>query len=166
MPFCYTTQSQMQAGTYSTSATPNTEIDVFSIRPTANTGSIYALRGQGRGAGLTSLSGIELNWKLWTTASTGGTALTPSPNNVRNATAAGWVPRIGTGGGVNAVTPGSGGGTYRQGIGFGASGPGGWVAANPDAALEMVGGYGGSLDLYSVAGTASLLYSFAVEHQE
>jgi len=167
MPFCFTTQSQMQSGTYSTSATPSTEIDVFSFKAgSVNTMGIYSLRGQGRGAGLTALSGIELNWKLWTTASTGGTTLTPSANNVRHAVAAGGVPRIGTGGGVNPVTPGTGGGTYRGGIGFGASGPGGWVAPTPDAALEMTGGYAGSLDLYSVAGTASLLYSFVVEHQE
>ena len=128
--------------------------------------SVYALRGQGKGAGLTALSGIELNWKLWTTASTGGTALTPSANDIRHAVAAGGVPRIGTGGGVNAVTPGTGGGTYRNGIGFGASGPGGWVAANPDAGLTMVGGYAGGIDIYSIAGTASLPYSFALEHSE
>jgi hypothetical protein len=167
LPFIYTTQSQMQSATYSTSGSLNTEIDVFSVKPgTANTVSILAIRAQGRGAGLTALSGIELNVKNWTTASTGGTTLTPSPNDVRNGVAAGHVPRIGTGGGVNPVAQGSGGGTYRSGFGFGASGPGGWVAANPDASLTMVGGYAGSLDLYSISGTASLLYSFWVEAQE
>lgn len=165
MPFCYTTQSQMQAGTYSTSGTPGTEIDVFSTKAGARNCAIYSLRGQGRGAGLTALSGIELNYKLWTTASTAGTALTPSPND-KSAPAASAVPRIGTGGGTNAVTPGSGGGTYRGGIGFGASGPGGWVAANPDAALTLPGSDAGSLDLYSASGTASLLYSFIQEHAE
>jgi len=163
--FCYTVQSQMQSGTYSTSATPNTEIDAHSSKAGARNASIYSLRGQGRGAGLTALSGIELNIKLWTTASTGGTTLTPSPND-KAAPAATMVPRIGTGGGVNAVTPGTGGGTYRGGIGFGASGPGGWVAANPDAVLTLPGSDAGSLDLYSVGGTASLLYSFIQEHAE
>lgn len=166
MPFCYTTQSQMQAGTYSTSGTPLTEIDVMSTKSGASRPtSIYALRGQGRGASLTALTGIELNVKLWTTASTGGTVLTPSPNSIP-APAAVAVPRIGTGGGVNAVTPGSGGPTYRGGIGFSGSGPSGWTAANPDAALQMDGGYAGSLDLYSVSGVASMLYSLWQEHQE
>lgn len=166
----FTTESAMGSisPAYSTSATPNTEIDVLSIKPGASRKtSIYALRGLGRGAGLTALTGIELNWKLWTTASTAGTTLTPSPNNVVIAAiTAVTVVRIGTGGGVNAVTPGSGGGTYRGGIGFGGSGPGGWVAATPDANIEMDGGYAGSADIYSLAGLASMLYSFAFEHAE
>lgn len=155
----------MQSATYSTSATPSTEIDVFSTKAGARNAGIYSLRAQGRGAGLTALSGISLNVKLWTTASTAGTALTPSPN-IKSSTAATAVPRIGTGGGVNAVTPGSGGGTYRGGIGFGASGPGGWVAPNPDAVLGLDGSDAGSYDLYSISGTPSMLYEFWQEHQE
>lgn len=166
MPFCFSTQSQMQAGSYSTSATPVTEIDFASFKAGAGrTCAIYAMRGQGRGAALTSLSGIEINVKLWTTASTGGTALTPSPNDPQ-APAAATVPRIGTGGGVNAVTPGSGGGLYRGGFGFGGSGPGGWVAQTPDASLILQAGYAGSFDFYSISGTASMLFSQWWEHQE
>jgi len=165
MPFCYETQSQMNSPTYSTSATPGTEIDVFSIKAGARSMGIHALRAHGRGAGLTALSSIELNLKLWTTASTAGTALTPSPCAVA-APAATAVPRIGTGGGVNPVTPGSGGGTYRGGIGFGASGPGGWVASNPDDVKQLDGTNAGSYDLYSASGTASMLYAFYVGHTE
>jgi hypothetical protein len=165
--FCYTTQSIMQSTTYSTSGTPSTEIDVFSMKPgSGRTTSVYALRGQGRGAGLTALTGISLNFKDWTTASTAGTTLTPTPNDKGNTVAAGTVVRIGTGGGVNAVTPGTGGPLYRGGMGMGGSGPGGWVAANPDAVIAMNAGYAGSLDLYSVSGTASMLYDFTVEHSE
>lgn len=165
--FCYTTQSLMNSTTYSTSATPSTEIDVFSMKPgTTRCTNVYALRAQGRGAGLTALTGITLAFKDWTTASTAGTALTPSANDKGNTIAAATVPRIGTGGGVNAVTPGTGGPLYRGGCGMGGSGPGGWVAANPDAQLGMNAAYAGSLDLYSVSGTASMLYDFTVEHAE
>jgi hypothetical protein len=157
----------MQSATYSTSGSTNTEIDVFSMKPgSGRSTSVYAIRGNGRGAGLTALTGISLNVKLWTTASTGGTSLTPSSNDVGNTIAATMVPRIGTGGGTNAVTAGSGGGTYRGGFGFSGSGPGGWTAANPDAGLTMSAGYAGSHDLYSISGTASMLYEFQVENQE
>lgn len=163
--FCYTISSAMQSGTYSTSGTPGAEIDVMFTKPGVRNMSIYALRGQGRGAGLTALTGISINVKQWTTASTGGTALTPAPNDVNNQAAKATVG-IGTGGGTNAVSSGSGGPTYRGGFGFGGSGPGGWVAATPDAALTQPGGGAASFDLFSVSGTASMLYEFWQEHME
>ena len=166
--FCYTTQSQMQTTTaYTCSGTPTTEIDVYSMKPgSSRMTSVYAVRGQGRGAGLTALSGILLNFKDWTTGSTAGSTLTPTPNDKGNTVAAASVVRIGTGGGVNAVTPGTGGPLYRGGFGFGGSGSSGWTAANPDAALAMNAAYAGSLDIFSLSGTASLPYDFWVEHSE
>lgn len=163
--FCYTVQSAMQSSSYACSTSTNTEIDVFGIKPGVRNMSIYNLRGQGMGAGLTALSGIVLNVKQWTTASTGGTALTPSPNDV-NAPVAGAVPRIGSSGANSAVISGSGGPTYRGGMGFGASGPGGWVAANPDAVLTQPGSATAGFDLFSLSGTASLAYQFWAEFSE
>lgn len=166
MPFCYVTSSLLQSTTYSTSGTPSTEIDFYSMKAgSTRSMSIYAMRGQGRGAGLTALTGISVNGKTWSTAATGGTALTPTPSDLL-APAATAVPRIGTGGGTNAVTPGTGGGAYKGGIGFGGSGPGGWVAANPDAALVQSAAYAGSHDFYSVSGTASMLFDISFEHSE
>ncbi len=130
--FCYTLQSATisTATPYATSGTPSTEIDVAFLKPGAGAkASIYSVRGQGAGAGLTALTGIELNLKNWTTASTGGTAMTPRPNSLAGAVAAQATAAAGAGAGVNAVTAGSGGGTYRGGMGMGGSGPGGWVAA-------------------------------------
>jgi len=169
MPFCYTLQSATisTSAPYATSGTPATEIDAFFLKSGSGAkSSIYNLRGQGRGAGLTALSGISLNLKNWTTASTGGTAMTPRPNSLAGAVAAQATAAAGAAAGVNAVTAGSGGGTYRGGFGMGASGPGGWVAANPDAAIEQAAGSSGSVDLYSLSGTASLSYDFWVEFQE
>src|SRR5262245_49925098 len=100
MPMCYVTQSVMQSTTYSTSATPSTEIDVFSTKPgTSRAPAGYSARGQGRGAGLTALTGISLNFKDWTTASTAGTTLTPTPCDKGTGGVASAVVRIGTGGG-------------------------------------------------------------------
>lgn len=164
--YCYTVESQMQSGTYSTSATPATEIDVATLKPGASRPfNIYNLRGVGRGAGLSLLSGIELNFKFLTTASTTGTTLTPSVNSVPGPAAVA-VPKIGTGGGVNAVSGGSGGLTYRGGIGFGAAGPNSWTATTPDAGIQLDGGSTGSIDIFSISGTASLLYSFWEEFSE
>ena len=102
--------------------------------------------------------------KSWC-AALDGTAATPSPND-RQAQAATAAVLTGTSGGTAAVTSGSGGPTYRGGFGFGGSGPGGWVAANPDAALVLQGSGAGSFDLFSISGTASMLYSWWQEHQE
>jgi hypothetical protein len=165
----YTTESSQGSisPAYTVSATPLTEIDVYSIKPGASRRSlVYSLQGQGRLAGGTTLSGVDLNFKLWTTASTAGSTVTPSPDSVIASIAAVTVARIGTGGGVNAVTPGTGGGTYRGGIGFSGSGPGLWVANTFDSWIDMDGGYAGSLDIYSLSGTASVPYSFVFKHYE
>lgn len=169
MPFCYTLQSATisTSAPYSTSGTPSTELDFFFLK--AGTGakaSIYNLRAQGRGAGLTALTGIALNLKNWTTASTSGTAMTPRPNSLAGAVAAQATAAAGAAAGVNVVTAGSGGGTYRGGMGMGGSGPGGWVAANPDAAIEQAAASAGSIDWVSLSGTASMLFDWALEFSE
>lgn len=166
MPFNYSTNNQQTiAATYSTSSATNTEIDFFSIKPGARNAAIYAIRGQGRGAGLTALSGISLNCKLWTTASTGGATITPNPMDSQSQ-AATAVVRAGATGANSAVLAGSGGGTYRGGFGFGASGPGGWVAANPDAVILQPGSATSSIDMTSISGTASLAFDWFFEHGE
>jgi hypothetical protein len=159
MPFCYTIQSKAVAENYATSATPNTEIDAFFIKPGATRAvSLIALLVQGKGAGLTALSGIAFRLKVWpTTASTAGTAITPGPTDNRApaavATAAG-----GAAGGIGAVTSGTGTAAFRGGAGCSGSGPGGWSALNPDDGIVLDGGGDKSVDLYSASGLASLNY--------
>ena len=168
MPFCYTLTSQTISATpYATSGSAGTAIDFFFLKSGAGAKSaIYNLRAQGRGAGLTALTGVSLNLRNWTTASTGGTAMTATPNSLAGAVACQATAAAGAAGGTGAVTAGSGGGTYRGGMGMGGSGPGGWVAANPDAAIEQAAGSAGSVDWYSIAGVASMNFDFWLEFQE
>ena len=81
MPFVYNIQTKAVAENYTTSATPNTEIDAAFIKPGASRPvMLIALRVQGKGAGLTALSGIAFRLKQFpTTASSGGTGITPGP---------------------------------------------------------------------------------------
>lgn len=167
MPFVYSVASKAVAENYTTSGSANTEIDAAFIKPGASRpSSILSLRVQGKAAALTALSGIAFRLKQWTTtASSAGTSITPAPVDNR-APVAVSTAAAGTGGGTGAVTSGTGGPSIVGGCGCGASGPGGWVAVNPDAAIVLDGGVNKSTDLFSSSGTASLNYEFFLELQE
>src|SRR5437867_548965 len=67
-----------------TNATPSTENDCFFVAAGAagRSSMLQALYVVGRGAGLTAISGISFRLKKWfTTASAGGTAITPAPRD-------------------------------------------------------------------------------------
>lgn len=167
MPFLYSVQSKAIAENYTTSGTPNTGIDAFFFKPGATRFlALIALRVQGKGAGLTALSGIAFRLEAWTTtSSSGGTAITPAPTN-NIAPAAAHTAAGGTGGGTAAVTSGTGGPSFVGGCGCGASGPGGWVAPNPDGIVGLDGNANKSIDVFSASGTASLNYELFSETQE
>lgn len=167
MPFVYNLQTKTQAENYATSGTGNTEIDFAFIKPGATRAfSLIALRVQGKGAGLTALSGIAFRLKQWTsTSSSGGTGSTPQPVDNR-APAAVTTAGFGTAGGIAAVTSGTGGPNLVGGCGCGASGPGGWVAPNPDGAITLDGGATKSTDVFSSSGTISMNFEAQAEIQE
>lgn len=167
MPFIYAMASKTVSENYTTSGTPNTGIDVAFIAPGATRSpALLALRVQGKGAGLTALSGIAFRLEQWTsTASSGGTSLAAKPVDNR-APAAVFTSAAGAAGGINAVTSGTGGPNFVGGCGCGASGPGGWVAPNPDGAIVLDGGATKSTDLFSASGTASMNFEFWCEVQE
>lgn len=164
MPFVYVTASKAVSENYATSGSANTEIDVAFWKPGATRPSnVQALRVQGKGAGLTALSGIAFRLKQWTTtSSSGGTSITPAPVDNR-APAAVATCAAGAGGGTGAVTSGTGGPSIVGGCGCGASGPGGWVAATPDSNIVVDGNANKSTDLFSASGLASLNYEFWAE---
>ena len=167
MPFVYSVTSKSVSENYTTSGSANTEINSAFIKPGATRFlNMIGLRVQGKGAGLTALSGLAFRLKQWTTtSSSGGTSITPGPvNNI--APAANHTTAAGAGGGTGAVTSGTGGPTIVGGCGCGASGPGGWVAANPDAAIGLDGNANKSTDLFSASGTTSLNYEFLMDTQE
>lgn len=167
MPFVYGFNSKTLAENFSTSATPNTGIDFMFIKPGATRMvNLLAFGVQGKGAGLTALSGIAFRFSIWfTTSSSAGTSLAPAAvNHVAPAIAA--TSSGGTSGGTAAVTSGTGGPTQKGGCGCGASGPGGWVAPNPDAMISLDGGANMSIDVFSASGTASMNFEFAGQIQE
>lgn len=167
MPFVYTVASKANAENFTTSATPNTEIDAAFLKPGASrVTNLIALYLQGKGAALTALSGIIARLKQWTsTASSAGTAITPAAKDNR-APAAVTTAAAGTSGGTAAVTSGTGGPAIVGAHGCGASGPGGWVAPNPDAAISLDGNANKSTDLFTASGTASLNLEFSFDVQE
>lgn len=156
MPFYFDMHSKQIAENITTSGTGNTEIDHAFVKPGTNRPvGIPKLLVQGKGNALTALTGIALRIKEWiTTASSAGTAVTPSPKNklvpACNATAG-----MGTGGGTAAVTSGTGGPNIVGTAGMGASGPGGNVGINPDDVPALDGGANMSLDLFSSCPTAT-----------
>lgn len=167
MPFVYNISSKEVAENYATSGSANTEIDAAFIKPGSTRAvACIACRVQGKGAGLTALSGIAIRLKQWTsTASSSGTSITPRPVDNR-APAAVATAAAGAAGGTGAVTSGTGGPSVVNALGCGASGPGGWVAPNPDAGITLDGGANKSIDLFSASGTASLNYEFSLDAQE
>jgi hypothetical protein len=117
---------------------------------------------QGKATAATTITGLSFRIILLTTASAtaGGTAITPRPAN------------IGTPASLSVVfstvtTIGATGRTNHVSFGCGAAGPGGWVAANPDAMATLhATSTAGSIDLISSTGGSSLPFEFSAQIQE
>ena len=156
MPCFYT---DVPGATQTTNATPGTANDCFFIAPGATTRVwIKSIYPEGRGALLTSISGISYRLEKWfTTASSGGTSITPSPNDPGYRAAkhtAGYA--------AGAVTSGTGGPTLMLSIGSGTTSPGNWIAPTLDEGYVLDAAATQSLDIFSVAGAASLSFELSV----
>ena len=156
MPFVYGVEGA-PATPYASHATPNTEDPTVVLRQAVRGFDLQAIYVHGRGAGLTALSGIGYRVRRWTTAGTGGTAVTPSPRRVGTTASTTAADK------VTAITAGTVSGAFQIGFGCGAAGPGGWVAANQDSCIHVEGGSADELDINSVSGTASLLHHVSCE---
>ena len=94
-----------------------------------------------------------------TTASTAGTATTPSPKDTGMQAA---VATAATGGTISVT-----GRKNHVMFGCGAAGPGGWVAPNPDSLIVIKSNATPpSVDLLAASATASLTYEFSAGHCE
>ena len=156
MPMVYTLALATEAN-IATNATPNTETEVFFVKPGVRNAALQAVYVIGKGAGLTAISGIVFRLIRWGTAATAGTGITPTPKDPGMQAAkqtAASAPTAGTTR-LNRIL-----------FGCGAAGPGGWVAPNPDSVEMLEGGGAQSLDLLSASGTASLNFEFSAETQE
>jgi hypothetical protein len=153
MPMIYTVAP---GSNLTTSGTPSTEVDHLFVAAGVRNVGYQAIFGCGKGAALTAISGIAIRGKHFGTASTGGTAITPKPKDPGMQASKATAAHTPTAGSAQA-------GGYFLAFGFGAAGPGGWVAANPDSIQFCEGGSGDSLDLYSASATASLNFEISAE---
>jgi hypothetical protein len=156
MPFIYATAP---AANVATNGTANTDTDHLRLLTVAAKGAaIKALYLLGKGAGLTAISGISARLVRQGTASTVGSAITPSPRGTVGVAS------------LTAFTAPTVGATPLQQlvIGCGAAGPGGWVAPDVDSQifLDANGGASGNLDLISSSGTIALNFQYSLEHAE
>jgi hypothetical protein len=145
------------AANVATNGTANTDTDHLRLLTGSARGAfLLGLYLQGKGAGLTAIRGIIARLARYTTPSTAGAALVPQP---RMASAPAATTTASTGPTVGTTQ------TVQLAVGCGAAGPGGWVAPNPEAAiqLEAAGGAKGNLDLISQSGTISLNFEYSAE---
>jgi hypothetical protein len=160
MPLYY---SVVPGATQTTNGSANTANDAFFIKPGATRTvwlrSIYLC---GRGAALTSISGITMRMEKWTsTASSAGTAVTPSPNDVGMQAAKHTAAFSAT-----TLTSGTGGPTLLLSVGCGTTSPGNWVAPSNDEAYALEGAATQSIDGFNVSGGTSLVFEMSAGTME
>jgi hypothetical protein len=159
MPFVYGIEGA-PATPYATHATPNTEDPTLVIRQATRGVDLQGIYVQGRGAALTAISGIGYRVRRWTTAGSGGTAVTPAPRRTGTTASTTAADK------QSAITPGTVSGAYQLSFGCGAAGPGGWVARDGDTAIHLEGGGSDELNINSVCGVASMLHHVSAEIAE
>jgi putative component of membrane protein insertase Oxa1/YidC/SpoIIIJ protein YidD len=146
-------------GVLTTSATPNTEVAAISaLAAASNTCAISKVNVIGRGDVLTTLSGLAFRIVVCTTASSGGTAITPSKKQGADEPAALATMK-------SRQTIGTG---RSDGDGFGcnAAGAGFWQPNDPAGVIAARGGSGDSVDIIDVCATASKTYEVWGELEE
>lgn len=148
------------ASNVSTNASANTDTDHLRyLTVTPRPCCIRSINLMGKDTGATSLTGIAVKFKRFATASTSGTGVTPQPRDPLSPAAKTTpftTPTIG-------ATP-----TVALALGFGRSGPGGWVAQDRDSEIQLDtnGGANGNLDMISQSGGTSLPFEYSIDHAE
>jgi hypothetical protein len=133
----------------------STEFDVCQIRPVARNVGLQQFLVGGMANAVTSLSGNSFCVITLTTPGAAGTALTPQPKDPGNQAAqstASSAPTLGATGRINHIV-----------FNCGVSGPGGWVAPNPDSCIWRQGSSGHSIDIVQFSATASLTFTWSGE---
>lgn len=142
-----------------TSASANTDVDHLRLLTVAaRMAWVKGLQLRGKGAALTTITGIEVMLKRLATPSTVGSAITPIPRDLSGTVAARLTAFTGP---TIGATP-----TIQLAIGCGATGPGGWIAPDVDSyiTLDANGGANGNLDLISQqAGVVALGFGYDIE---
>lgn len=164
MPVVYAFSSKAGAQALenlTTNGTGNTETDACFFKPGATRPvMMLALRVQGKGNQLTSLSGLSIRKKLWTGGASTTTGATSASVTPKNNLAPAAVMTVGiTSTAAGGVTSGSSG-SYVGLASMGGSGPGGWVSVNMDDMPLLDGNASKSLDIISSCPTPSLNWEF------
>lgn len=159
MPFVYSVVPTV-ATFLTTSGSANTELPNLAIRQATRGVDILSFLVAGRAAALTSISGIAFRARRWTTAGSGGTAVTPAPRRIGTTASTTAVSS------ESAITAGTVSGAYQCAFGCGAGGPGGWVARDADSAIHIEAGSSDEIDLNSISTTTSLNIEVAAEIAE
>ena len=140
------------AGNTTTNGTANTENETFFVKPGVRNVVLQAMQVIGKGAGLTSISGIVHRIIRWGTASTSGTGITPAPKDPGNQ-AAKCTAASGPTAGTTRLN--------KEIFGCGAAGPGAWTAPNQDSGELQEGGAATSIDAVNSSGTISLAFEWS-----
>jgi hypothetical protein len=143
-------------------ATPNTANDFFFVKPGTRNVSIRTVGVQGKGASRTTISGIAYRCEKWTsTASSGGSAIVPTPRDP------GFQPaKASAGFSASAVVSGTGGPSLCFFLGSSTTGPNRWIAPDLDSPATLEGSATQSLDLFNACGEASVAFEFDVDIAE
>lgn len=156
MPMVYSC-SLATAGNFTTNGSANTETDTWFFKAGTRNSALQSVQMLGKGAGLTSISGIVGRVVRYGTASTSGTSVTPTPKDPGMQAAKSTAATLPTAGSTR---------TNRLIFGCGAAGPGGWVTPNPDSVELMEGSGAFSIDLQNASGTVSLNFESSWEISE
>ena len=156
MPMVYDI-SLATAGNLTTNATPNTETDVFFVKAGTRNAMLKLINVVGKGASLSVLSSAVFRVIKLATASTAGTAITPTPKD----------PGMQASKFTCASAPTIGATRTNRGIfGCSAAGPGQWFAMDPDAPELREGSGACSLVMVSASGLASFPFEWSAEVAE
>lgn len=149
MIFCY--DIGLDSGSMTTNSSAGTEETELTVR--AGSGRVTFLSEvqlKGKAVAATVLSGISLRVRRFTTASSGGTAITPAARQT-GAPAAKCTAASGS------ITPGTTDGAVRLSLSCGGSTGNQWIAPNPESMIDAgEAGSGDSLDFLTQGGSASM----------
>jgi hypothetical protein len=156
------TSSLATAGSTTGNAANTESPGTWSLKTASQGRNLYLERMDvvGKANAATTISGSAIRILSFTTASTAGTAFTPTSTDVTaNETA--------TGVGASGQTVSSTGRKQHAIFGFGIAGPGGYVAAAPDKRVVITpNATAPSIDAVHVSATAAIVYEWSFQHSE
>ena len=158
MPFVYAIGLPASVASLTTCGTTNVELAALAMRQATRNFDVQAMYASGFANAATSISGIAFRARRWTTAGSGGTAITPAPRRI--GTTAATTAASNSGG---AITVGNTDGSTQAAFGCGASGPGGWVAPDIDSRITVEAGSSDEILVYSIATPTALPFQVSTE---